>query len=80
MLNADPNQLRAAQALSILEALERLLPGQSVTVTREPGDFTAVIRDMRPGGLHRGSSATDALGQLTTVLVLDAADRGGAWG
>lgn len=77
MLNADPNQLRAEQALSILEALERLLPGQSVTVTREPGDFTATVRGTR--SFHRGVSATDALGQLTTVLVLDG-PSGGAWG
>ena len=64
--------IRAAQALSILENLERLEPSQQLHVARAPnGEWLVWVLGRAP---HAGSTLTDALGQLCTVIALNGAD------
>lgn len=68
-MSLDP--IRAQQALAILEQLERLPAGRSLSLVHLPDGRWAAFISHTPAD-HRGSSATDALGQLTTVLALEA--------
>lgn len=66
------DSVRAAQALAILEQLERIPPGRSLRLYNSPSlGFTAIY----DGRVHHGADARDALGQLTTVLALDEGDE-----
>lgn len=62
--------IRAQQALAILDQLERLQPGDLVAIVRLPQGGWGAFKNGTAS--HRGESATDALGQLTTVLALEA--------
>lgn len=70
--------MRAAQALTILNALERhtIVGGRVEIVRTEHESLPWVARYYSPAGdqptMTRGESVSDALGQLTTVLTLEA--------
>lgn len=72
-LDDEQKLVRAAQALAILETLEKLPTGTDLSAYRFSPSYDSLCWEvsLNVGRVNRGETLTDALGQLTTVLALE---------